>query len=334
MIKGSNFYFQTLFDSWKAVWKNKALWFLALFSLFLGSGQWSNFLSRDFANIFRDEGVIFNLYNIFSVGGFFHNLKEKITSDPFSFLILLLIVFSLMILFILFVFIAVTAQGGLVYSIFKIGRKEKTDIHESLRIGNNNFWQVLSLNIILKFIVWTLSSLLGFLGLLVFLKKASFSILLFSALSIGIILFLILISFVFKYSLSFIILKGRNCVDALGDGFKLFFKNWIISLEMAAFLFIVNFVFAVLATWVIRILLIPISSVGTFSLYLSSSASFGFYFIFIPIVISLVILWFFSVLSAYNYFVWTTLFIKLTGKGKITSFVGSLFSHLKGVEEN
>lgn len=329
MLNKDNFYFQTLTNSWKAVWHNKILWFFALFSLFLGGGQWNSFLSANFSNFFKENGIAYSLHKNFFSGNAFQNLITKISQDPIVFLVLFLVLFLMLFIFLLFVYISVVFQGGLIYSIFKINLKQKVNVHDSLAIGKNNFWQVLSFNIMMKFVIWGFSFLLAFFSLMSFLKSSALSVLIFSFSSVFIILFLFLLSFVFRYALSYIILKGKDSMSAIREAFSLFFKNWIINLEVAAFLFVINYIFLFLAIWSIKIIMIPISSIGTFSLYLSSGVSFGFYFIFIPILISLFILTFFTVLSVYNYCVWVALFMKLTGSQKITSLTKSIFLKLK-----
>ena len=329
MFNKDNFYFQTLVNSWRAVWRNKILWFFALFSLFLGGGQWNSFLSANFSNFFKEDGIAYNLYQILFSGGAFGNFVNKITEDPIAFLVLFLVLFLLAFIFILFVYISVVFQGGLVYSIFKVNIKQKINIHDSLAVGKNNFWHVLSLNIMMKFVIWGLSFLLAFFSLMSFLKNSTLSVLFFSLTSIFILLFLFLLSFIFRYALSYVVLKGNDGISAIKESFKLFFKNWIINLEVAAFLFIINYVFLFFAIWTIKIIMIPLSSMGAFSLYLSSGVSFGFYFVFIPILISLFILTFFTILSAYNYCVWVALFIRLTGDKKVPSLTRKLFLKLK-----
>jgi hypothetical protein len=329
MLNKDDFYFQTLINSWKAVWHNKILWFFALFSLFLGGGQWNSFLSANFSNFFKEDGIAYNLYQIIFSGNALENFITKVSQEPVVFLVLLLILFLLTFAFLLFVYISVVFQGGLIYSIFKVNLKQKINIHNSLTVGKNNFWQVLSLNIMMKFVIWGFSFLLAFFSLMSFLKDSTGAVLIFSFSSIFIILFLFLLSFIFRYALSYIVLKGRDSMSAIKEAFNLFFKNWIINLEVAAFLFVINYIFLFFAIWSIKIIMIPISSIGTFSLYLSSGVSFGFYFIFIPILISLFILTFFTVLSAYNYCVWVALFMRLTGNKKVSSLTKYMFLKLK-----
>ena len=329
MLNKDNFYFQTLTNSWKAVWQNKILWFFALFSLFLGGGQWNSFLSANFSNFFKEDGIAYSLYQILFSENALANFIDKVSQEPIVFLILFLILFLLAFVFILFIYISVIFQGGLIYSIFKINLKQKINVHDSLSVVKNNFWQVLSLNIMMKFVIWGFSFLLAFFSLMSFLQESTGSVLIFSFSSVFIIIFLFLLSFIFRYALSYIILKGRDSMSAIREAFKLFFNNWVINLEVAAFLFIINYIFLFLSIWSIKIIMIPLSSMGTFSLYLSSGVSFGFYFVFIPILISLFILTFFTVLSAYNYCVWVALFTRLTGNKKVSSLTRSIFLKIK-----
>ncbi len=331
MKQNTNLYFQTLIRSWKIAWHNKFLWFFALFSLVLGSGQWHSFLSKDLLNALENKGIIFSLYEKgFFHQGFLNNLGRAISRDPFSFLMILLLFFLVLLLFVFLIWIAIISQAGLIFSIAEINKRKKIDIHKGMAIGRKKFWPVLSLYIVIKFIIWTFSFLLGILSFLVFIERIPGSIVWLSFLSIIIIVFLLLTSFISKYSLAFIVLQGKNFIEAIKDGFKLFFDNWVLSLEIALFLLIVDSIFVYLAIWAIKFLLIPIISMGIFSFYFSEGASFSFYIIFIPILLSLFILWVFSVLVSYNFTVWITVFMKITsGKKEISSIIGRLAEKIK-----
>ncbi|MBT4277676.1 hypothetical protein HOD96_02940 [Candidatus Falkowbacteria bacterium] len=318
----NNFYFQALTNSWKLVWKNKILWFFGLFAIFLGGVEWSNLLSRDFLGMFKINSVVSYLSSIgvFS-GEFLLNIKAVAVTNPFS-LVMILFIFGIFIaLFVALLWVSVVSQGSLVYSVFELDHKTKINTFKSMAIGRQNFWQILSLNIVDKYVVWTCSILLGFFGTEIFIQKSALTAITLLIISVLILVILVLTAFIIKYALAFVVLKAQNPFLAIKNAFILFFRNLLINIEMAAFLFLVNYVFRILAIWIVVILMIPLTSLGSFSLYLSGGISFGFYAIFIPFFISVLLLWFFSILTAYNYSIWTLMFMSLTGDRKTSSSI-------------
>lgn len=329
MTNNNNIYFSVLRDSWKIAWKNKILWFFALFTLFLSNGRWDSILSSKFSDAFKEGGLAYDLYNILFTKDFFANFIATITREPLTFIIVIFVALISVSLIALIIFIGIVFQGGLVHAVFKANVKQKIDVHESLLVGRENFWQVLSLNIITKFSVWGLSFLIGFFTLMTVFEKSSPTDVFLSIFSILAIIILAFISFIFTYALAFVVLKGRDSLSAIRDGFNLFRNNLAINLEIAAFLFIINYLVALLAIFIKDILLMPLTSIGTISLYMPSSVSFGFYFVFIPIAISIFMLAVLTLLSVFNYSVWVTMFVKLTGDKKILSFTRGLFLKIK-----
>ncbi len=330
MKTSNNFYFQILFNSLKVTWRYKILWIFGLFVLLLDTGQWHKFLSPSFFNTFNEESFIFQFL---STGIFQANILEKIIAHPFDFFVIFMFLGLIIFFLAFFVWMAVVSQGGVIYSLFQINQRKKISVFSGVEIGRQNFWRVLILNIVEKYILWPASLLISLFGIW-FLKQPPTGKVILSFIFLAFfILFLAFISLVARYALAFIVLKGKNPWEAIKEGAELFFKNWAISIETAAFLFIVNYFFKYLIIWVVAILLIPLSSFGAFSLSLSSGLSFDFYFIIIPLFISLLILWSFSLLAVYNYAVWVSVFTVLVSgkisqnsliiktKNKITSFI-------------
>lgn len=323
-----NFYRELFLKPLKLVWKNKSLWVLGLFILFL-AGEGYDFVSTSFSETLTNrDSLVWRVYDT----GFFQssalvNLKNIIYTDLSVIIVSLLILIFIAGIFLLFVWLSVISQGGMAYSIFKLNNKEKVNLGQSVKIGRKNFWQILNLNIINKSIVWSVSFLFGLFYFAFLIKNLNFfSWFLISTIFILIILFVSLIT---KYALSFIIFQEKNYLNAIKAGFDLFLRNWTITIEIAFFLFIINFVAQIAIKWIILILLLPISSMGIFSISLSSGVSFAFLFIFIPILTALMALWMLAMLIAYDYSVWILMFIKLTKEEKQISLFGKLFNKIK-----
>ncbi|MEA2064963.1 MAG: hypothetical protein U9O66_01530 [Patescibacteria group bacterium] len=326
-----NFYRAIFLKPLKLVLKNKFLWVLGLFALFL-AGDGYDFISTNFSEILTNRDSI--IWRVYDTGLFqpasLVNLQNIISADPLAIVASLLILIFIISIFFLFIWLSVISQGGIVYSIFKLNNKEKIGLARSIKIGRNNFWQILNLNIINKSIVWSVSFLFGLFYFAFLIKNISFFA--WFLISIIFILIILFVSLITKYALSFIILQKKNYLSAIKAGFNLFLNNWVVTIETIFFLFIVNFIAQIAIKWIILILLLPISSMGVFSIFLSNGVSFAFLFIFIPILTSLIALWILAILIAYNYTVWISIFIKLTNKEKQISLIGKLFNKIKYYE--
>ncbi|MCD4706085.1 hypothetical protein K8R61_03325 [bacterium] len=331
MIKKNIFYLRILVDSWRLVWRNKLLWFFGLFSFLLGGGVWYNFASSSFSGIFKQDGIVFNLVSIgIFDNSFFSNIKNAMVLDWLSFFIIVFMFSLIVFISLVMIFVSVIAQGGLVYSIFKLNKKEKIDIPKGMSAGRSNFWRILTLNIVEKYIVWTLSLCLATIGVLAFVVESSVTSIWLSIFSITITIVLVICSLIMKYALGFVVLKGKNPIIAIKDGIILFYKNCLVNFEMAFFLFVINSVFKYVIIFASIILLIPLTSLGSFSLYMSSWVSFNFYFIFIPCLLIFMVLCFVSALVSYNYSVWVLMFIHLNNNKVVNkSFIANLTSKLK-----
>ncbi|NCF74892.1 MAG: hypothetical protein GWO87_00170 [Xanthomonadaceae bacterium] len=330
MVKKNIFYLRILIDSWKLVWRNKLLWFFGLFSFILGKGVWCNFTSDSFSGVFKQGGIIFNLakIGIFN-NSFLNNLKNAMLSDWFSFFMIIFIFLLIIFIFIILIFVSAIGQGGLVYSIFKLDKKEKINIHDGISIGRRNFWRILSLNIIEKYIIWTLSFFLATLTVLGLAKKSS-SIIIWSFIFLILItVVLIICSLIMKYALAFVVLKGKNPIASIKEGIILFYKNYIVNFEIAFFLFVINYIFKYIMILMAIILLVPLTrTFEGFSLYMFGGFSFDFYFVFIPCLLIFFVLSFISILVSYNYSVWTLMFVRLNNnkrinKGAISNLIGN-----------
>ncbi len=327
--KKENFYFQTFIASWKTVWQNKVLWFFGLFALFLSSGQWYDFFYHSFSSDFLLSANNFILrlvrLHVFSLS-FLVKAKSVMAANPFPFFILFLIFFLILAIFFFFVWLAVVAQGGLIASLLRIKNGEKPTAVLGLRDGKRRFWDILSLNIIYYFFVWTPFMVLGLCSALHNFKLFKFWTVALFIFFLLVLPFLIVISFVFNFSLVYLLAEPISLFQAIKKSFRLFFRHFITNVEIAIYLFLVNYIFKYLVALMVFLLLIPLSSLGTFSLYLSSGFSFNFYFFIIPLFIVALVLWLTALLTAYNYSVWVSAFSVFVKGEKIPSLFKRIFS--------
>ena len=257
-------YRDTLKRSLAITWRHKYLWFFGLFAAALSgagsynlptgqsSDSWIATMYNSFA-MFITQGVTGGkIYNVLSL-----SFKNN-PAETFAFLVFFIIIFVLC-LFLLW--LAIVSQTGLINNSAKIikasGKKEKTTINEGIQAGVKNFWPVLGYNLISAGLITLFLLLVGL--PLIFISPTSglklnwiYSLLFFVFVPISLIIY-----FLCKYAVCFTVLKKKNFVDSMIDALKLFGKNWLISLEMAAIFLFVDILTIIVVGLVIKILAIP-----------------------------------------------------------------------------
>jgi hypothetical protein len=244
-------------------WTHKNLWFFGVFAALLGGvGQYVMSFSRSpedwTTNIFSALAIFFGQGG---KGNIFSNLAQLFKSDPasaiiFSTFVLIVIVVSLFILW-----LAVVSQAGLVSNgamiIKSNNRKEVLPIRDGLEKGIKKFWPILGFNLIGAALTCFFAALVGL--PLVFLTAGSDMrvFLLYVLLFIIFIPLSLIISFLVKYSVNFSIIRERKFVDSLIEACRLFGKYWLVSIEMALILFMIDFLFVFVLGLAILVLAIP-----------------------------------------------------------------------------
>ena len=312
-----NLYRKILSGALKATWKNKYLWFFGLFATLLGGtgelellfssteGSYQNTLLPNFSS-WIDAGI-------FS-GAAMKNAGDLAIHDPFSFFILISLLLVVLLLGLFLIWLTVTSQAGLVYNSAKIKLDKKHSLKDGLNAGMDKFWSVFGLNLSLKFVI----SLLFFLITIPIVNESAggnmggkvffFLFLLFIPLSI-------IVSFIVKYAIAFVVIREQCFLKALKDSWNLFKSNWLVSIEMAFILFFISF-----ASWVLLILLFLVLAVPIVFIVLVFSQVLV-YVNYMVLIISavfvyiVIIITYGSFLASFQISAWTYLFIELIGKG-------------------
>ncbi|MDD5528013.1 MAG: hypothetical protein PHO56_03515 [Patescibacteria group bacterium] len=244
-------------------WTHKNLWFFGIFAALLGGvGQYTMSLSRSpedwSTSVFSALAVFFGQNGS---GNVFANLTRLFQSDPvaaiiFSAFILIIVVVSLFVLW-----LAVICQGGLINNAAAIiksnDKKAGLPIRDGLEKGINKFWPMLGFNLIGAALTCFFAALVG-LPLVFMTAAADLRVfLLYVLLFIIFIPLALIISFFVKYSVCFSVLQGRKFVDCFIEACRLFGKYWLVSIEMALILFIVDFLVVFVLGLFILVLAIP-----------------------------------------------------------------------------
>jgi hypothetical protein len=99
----------------------------------------------------------------------------------------------------------------------------------------------------------------------------------------------VIISFITKYAAIYVVTQGNKIFPAIVNAWRLFKKNWLISLELGILLLIINVAYTVLLVSVLAMLSLPFSRAGL-------------------IAMTAVVVIAGSIFSAFRYSAWTFLF--------------------------
>lgn len=229
-------YRQILKKAWSITRKFGYLWPLGIFVAFLGNGGEYQVLINQVSAV-RNQAQTAAAWSA-NLNAFLPPLDtsfEKIVMLSLYFLVILAVLCF-------FVWLVVSALGGLIKGVTLANTEEKSTFTGLLKVGAKKFWTLLGLNLIAKAIVYgTLLLIITPLMIATFARGYTLLNLLITILSFLIFVPLtIIVSLATKYGSAFAVLNGENFKSAFINGWRLFRTNWLVSLEMALILFGIN----------------------------------------------------------------------------------------------
>jgi len=257
-------YRSILKESIKISWKNRWLWFFGLFAVALGGGGEFNILQKNILAVQDQSIYLSDIRSVFaqgSIGAWLLTFIEVVRNLNFISVITILLVF-IVALFLLW--LAVVSQGGLISGAFRRYKGETASFAESWRRGLSKFWNVLWLNISGKVLTYLWLVLLGLPFVYFFLKTQNLAWqwgLLFVSFCIF-VPFTIILAFLVKYAVISVVIKNNGFKLAVKESWKLFTKNWVVSVEMAIIFFLIDIVFGLGVLAILIILVSPFAVVG------------------------------------------------------------------------
>jgi len=311
-------YRNILKQSWQIAWHNKYLWFFGIFAALLGNGGEYEIIVRGLGG---DGQSVFPSWQKLAETGVFsrqtlHNITTMMSNDALSLLLTLAVLLVILVLLIFLVWLTVVSQVALVNNTAGIIKQKNTNLRQGINSGINNFWPVFGLNILSKIIISLIFAVISLPLVLTVLKtNAAVSI---SLYIVGFIIFVplaIALSFIIKYAIAYVVIRGSGLVDSLKQGWQLFMDNWLISFEMALILFFINFAVGLIIVLCILTLAVPFLFLGFIFYYLASLA--GFWLIAIVALLSFLLLIVLggAMLAVFQISSWTGLFLELIKGG-------------------
>ncbi len=334
-------YRRILSQAWKITWHHKYLWFFGLFAvLFTSGGEYEVFVRIFSGNI--NEPVLPGLGRVAETGIFSRQGIEGISriaaDDPLTLLKVGLILLVILVLFIFLIWLSVISQTALVKNAASLTGKKITPIAPpkagavSGKIASNNFsssvlkanekfWPVFGLNVINKAAIYLAFVLVS---LPIVLAAGGTSAIIKSLYVIAFIVFVpvaLALSFIFKYAIAYVVIKGNKFIDSIMAGWLLFIKNWLISLEMAFILFFINFMAGLLIVLIVLSLFIPFLFLALVVYQLASAVGFWIIITIAFIALLAIIVLSGAILSTFQISSWTTIFTELVNKGGVSKIV-------------
>lgn len=314
------FYKGLLTNAWEIVSRNKFLWLFGFFVVLLGeNGGEYEFYIRNVQKFFQQDSI-FNPYYWLTEGwAAQYNYLQTFLANEGIFAWLFILVLA--IAFLIVVFFIMVSQASIIYVTDQARSGNDVGFYQAINAVKKKALAVFGMNLLQKVSVYLSLFLIG-VPLLYLLLKTDSQAYYFIYVAIGIILLIpfgIIITFLIKYAINFIVLKDESFFSALAKAWHLFVKNWVITLEMALIIFFINIILSFLVIIVLIIFFAPYLYFSIFDIGITQSwTSFGWFVLIIGICAILLTVLAGSIFSAFQWSAWTLLFDDLT-KGRATS---------------
>ncbi len=309
------FYRAILSQSWQLTKKYKWLWWFGFFaSLISSTGEIDSLMQNQnlanapqFLNQLKDSVVNWDVESIFD------GIGQSFSAAPLATLIASLIFLGLVFLF---VWLGVTSQGALIDAAARFYQKKKLDFSTCFAKGKEKFWSLFGLNIVINIILYFALIILALPFAVIYLATNSTAAMVILTILAFIILtpIAIILAFVLKYAFSYIVVENEPAWPAFVKAWKLFLNNWLISIEMAFIIFIINLAVGLSLVFGLLVLSLPFAAMIVVATTIGSNALFNLALAVAIILLALIILFTAGILTAFQYSSWTILFMEIKDK--------------------
>lgn len=318
---------EILKKAWVITWRHKFLWIFGFFVALLSGGGEFEILFKNYESITQypeNLSVLQNLYQTGFVNQILVNFKFFFTNHPIQALAILLIFLAIAVIVI---WLVIISQVALIFNIKEIGQQRQAGIGFGYRAGKKFFWNVLILNIVAKVFIYGLLLIMSLPLITFFLVRNNFlGAIIFIFIAFLILLPLnVIISFIIKYAIFYLVIGERKFWQALKEGRRLFLKNWLISLELAAIILIISFLASLALVILIILVIVPFVLLAILSIILNTVFLFSLVLIIGLLLVILITAVAGAIFSTFQYSSWVLLFFKLT-EGQAVSKIVRIFS--------
>lgn len=301
----------------KISWQHKYLWFFGLFASLLSAGGGWQILNKNMGDSLKGDAWA-GLSNIFEWEFFYQSIKQGLAvmfhQDWLFALDNILIMLLIAVFFIFFLWLSVASQGGLIDHIYKIIKhKDKKNspklmIKDGLHAGNHKFWPLFGLNIIFKVLINFSFIIISIPFLFLVITDSAFLATSYVLLFLIFIPIAIGLNLLVRYAMAYNIIGHYSFIESIENAWRLFIRNWLVSMEMLITLFLINFLAGIALLLLMAIFILPLLIVGvTFALN-------GLALVMMIIAIIIIALTG-SLLATFENAGWISLFVRLEEKG-------------------
>ncbi|MDD3101872.1 MAG: hypothetical protein PHE59_01895 [Patescibacteria group bacterium] len=285
----------------KTIWDRPILWLLG----FLGIPFAVNEISLVIVNIEKIDNWINNLITFKVIRTQFGQIFSSFNSQSPAGIKGICLFIIIIILTLLFFYISFLVYISFLFIVRQLRNKENLIIPEILQKSKKYIIPVVGLNLISFFIIYGFLSLVG----LTPLYKIQIPIFVYI---IFFILIEVFISFVSRYIVCFLVLEQEKFYSAIKKGVVFFIKNWFITIKTSLILFLITVLFG---------LIILLISIGVswpcfflFYIFLQFNLTIGFWLVFLfwIFILSIILIFFISILSAFQFLIWNNLFLQIS----------------------
>jgi hypothetical protein len=299
-------------------WRHKYLWIFGLFASLtvIGGSLESQFITEGLGQ--STEGSFLGAGSLMMVVTFLNVFILGIASIFQQNILLGINALTVIILLLTFIFLlawlAVSSQAAIVDAVKKITASQKKEINlnwlKGMRIGSQKFWPVLGLNVLVGILVSGVLVVASIPLLLMFLSEAYLFVIIYAIIFVLAVVATTVLLLIAKYAISINVLENLSVEESIRKGYRMFRENWLVSLEAALGMFLINVLASFIFLVVLVILMSPIIIV---SLVLTSS----FLILATLIIILAILITFGALLTTFQISSWTILYLELKeGKGK------------------
>lgn len=311
-------YREALGAAWRLTWKHKKLWALGLLAAVIGSGSALQFVTKFYYTILRERAGWLDGITITS---------WQAESGVTGWLIFGGVMLVAVAVFLLFVAIFVSAQGGLVYAVEEAETAHTLNLAKLFHHGRARLGRLLGINVLRAVITLGLLSLAGC-AATAFARHASFfGSALFLVVSLVIIVVGLVAAFLAIYAVCFVSLHNKSFKEALLDAWALFMDHALVSLEMSVVLFFIGLLFGIVVLFGAGVISVPVfvtfviaAATGNAQIILFSMAIGATLFI-------AWLLWVMAVYTTFSMSSWTVLFMQMSRHGFSSRMMRWLRSH-------
>jgi len=321
------YYRDILKNAYELVKHNKFLWFFGFFAAAMGGlGEFES-VFKDYNSIAETSDNIFNWQSLYEGGLFwiiFENIKIFLADFPWQafFILLMTAVVGIVIYW-----LAIVSQVALFDAAYKLSRNKEAKYSDGYRVGNKHFFPVLVVNISFRIILYGIFIIIAAPLLSWFLVGEN----VWGGIFFVILLFLIyipisvIVSFIIKYTIAFIVIHEKKTWGAVKSAWHLFKKNWLVSIEMALILLFLGILVGLVIMLALGLAAVPFVLIAIAAMFFGSTTGLAVAVILGTLTWFVIIAIFGSGYVAFQYSTWTLLFLDLVGdraESKLKRLVG------------